>query len=99
MSYSVAGHVVDLLSDDVGVARVPGVLRDDVHVDEAQRHLAQLFVRHRVIQGEAGRDLPGYRAGAFEFGDDGVDGLVGAYVPARVVPARVSGDLLAWLAA
>lgn len=64
MSYPVAGHAVDLLSDDVGVSCVPGVFSDDVHRDEAQRHLTQLVVRDRVIQREARCDLPGYRAGA-----------------------------------
>jgi hypothetical protein len=44
------------------------------------------------------RDLPGGRAGALELGDDVGDGLVGCYVPARVVAAGIPGDLLARLA-
>ena len=78
---------------------VPGVLPDDVYVNPAQRHLAQLVVRHRLVQREARCDLPGYGAGALILGDDAADGLAGGYVPARGVAAGVPGDLLARLAA
>ena len=78
---------------------VPGVLPDDVYVNPAQRHLAQLVVRHRLVQREARCDLPGCRAGALELGDDAADGLAGSYLPARGVAAGVPGDLLARLAA
>ena len=69
--------------------RVPGVLPEDVQVDKAQRHLAQLVVRHRLVQREGRRDLPGCRAGALELGDDVADGLISSDVPARVVAAGV----------
>jgi len=69
-----------LLPEDVSV---PGVLPDDVHVDPAQTHLAQLVVRHRLVQREARRDPPGCRAGAVELGDDPGDGLAGSGDPAQ----------------
>ena len=60
-----------------GVATVPGELPDQMHVDAAQRP-TQAGMRHRVVEDEAGLDLPRSVARHSVFRDDVCDGLLRA---------------------
>ncbi len=65
-----AGGAVDLLTEEVGVAEMPGVLLDHVQVDQAQRH-ELVVVGEGVVEGRVDHG----RVGQFEFlGQAGVVG-------------------------
>src|SRR5277367_5640989 len=59
-----ADGAVGLLAQDVRVPDVPRGLLDHVHVDPAQRHLAQPPLRHGVVESEPRGGLPRLFAGA-----------------------------------
>src|SRR5580693_4869778 len=88
-----AGSTVGLLAQDVRVADMPRGLLDHVHVDPAQRHLAQPPLRHGVVESELSGGLPRLLAGAPVFRHQRRDGLVIGQLPAVVAAADVGTDL------
>src|SRR4029077_2868452 len=88
-----AGSTVGLLAQDVRVADVPRGLLDHVHVDPAQRHLAQPPLRHGVVESEPRGGLPRLFAGAPVFRHQRRDRLL-----VRPLPTGVGGAA-AWGAA
>src|SRR5690606_29544187 len=90
----VAGGAVDLLPQDVRVARVPRRLLDHVDVDPAQRHLTQAAVRGGVVQPVGGGDPPGLLARPVVLGQQVGDRDVVRHLPARLTAGGLTVDLL-----
>ena len=70
----IAGGAVDGLPKQIGVAVVPGVLLDHVHIDPAQRIVMAPPAAEGVVEAGARRGLPGELALRLEGGEVGLGG-------------------------